>query len=169
MDKKINSLAIVAKITIDDNHIDKKLFEKFLEILPSTDGSINFITQCGVEQAFKPSSLDNFQKYFDEWDNAEHEFLDPELEKKQKYLRSLIGEYLRTMSVEACFPVHPKSERCQIPKEWRETQPDRFNNVVKKLNSLTNDIFDTHQELIRIGRKKLYVSHLDIILDTITT
>lgn len=64
---------------------DIHLFGKFLEVLPSKT-SIEFLKQHDFLLDFKIETLDPLRKFINEWDNAEHEFEDSELEELRKSL-----------------------------------------------------------------------------------
>jgi hypothetical protein len=70
------------------NHkeIDGKLFNQFKEVLPSS-GSIHFIDEQNMAGFSWPrKKLDDLSRFYHEWNDAEHEFLDNELEKLRMQL-----------------------------------------------------------------------------------
>ncbi len=131
---------------------DKALFEKIKLTLPSK-GSISFIDEQNMAGFSWPrDKLKDLDKFYYEWNDAEHEFLDSELEPLRKKLHSLIGDYLSQIA-QNTFPASDR-DRQTVPPEWELEQPKRFNLVVKKLHETSTQIVEMHQELIRMGRRK---------------
>lgn len=131
---------------------DKVLFEKLKLTLPSK-GSISFIDKQNMAGFSWPrDKLKDLDKFYYEWNDAEHEFLDSELEPLRKNLHSLIGDYLNQIAQDT-FPASDPN-RQTVPPEWELEQPKRFNLVVKKLHETSTQIVEIHQELIRMGRRK---------------
>ena len=132
---------------------DRELLKKFMETLPSTKGSIPFIKEHNMAGwSFEWAKLSNLVKFVEEWDNAEHEFHDEELEELRKKLLSLSRDYLNELSVNTWLT---SPGRVAVPAEWEIEQPERFREVVSKLHQFAEDIWNLHQTLIRIGRRKL--------------
>ena len=132
---------------------DRELLKKFMETLPSTEGSIPFIKEHNMAgYSFEIARLEDLQKFVGEWDNAEHEFHDEELEKLRKKLLSLSRDYLDELSRNTWLT---SPGFAAVPAEWEIEQPERFREVVSKLHQLAEDILNAHQSLIRLGRKKL--------------
>lgn len=132
---------------------DKYLFEEFKSIIPSK-GSISFIDEQNMAGFSWPAKeLHDLKKFYYEWNDAEHEFLDNELELLREKLHSLIGDYLGQIATNT-FPAN-NPERQTVPPEWEEENPKMFFDVVNKLHETAGQIVDTHQALIRAGRKAL--------------
>lgn len=132
---------------------DRKLFDEFKETLPSK-GSISFIDEQNMAGFSWPSSsLNQLNNFYHYWGDAEHEFIDPELEDMRSKLYNLIGNYLGQIAVNT-FPTH-NPDRQTVPPEWEETNPKHFFEVVSKLHETAGKIVQMHQELIRLGRKKM--------------
>lgn len=140
---------------IDDINTDKSLFKEFLEVLPSK-GSIRFLDGNNMAGfSFQLSKLDDLREFYYEWNDAEHEFINSDLEGLRKKLHGFIDKYLGVIALET-FPTSD-SRFNTVPPEWEYQQPDRFKKVVNALHSLAGDIVNTHQELIRNGRRQLHV------------
>ena len=131
---------------------DRKLFESFREVLPS-NGSIDFIDKFNMSGfSFDIDRLDDLFKFLHEWNDAEHEFLDKSLEEKRSRLLNLIAEYSHLISYNT-FPTDRGFQ--SVPSDWETEQPERFYETVEKLHAKAGEIVETHQELIRLGRRKL--------------
>jgi hypothetical protein len=131
---------------------DRRLFQQFKAVLPSK-GSIDFIDKFNMAGfSFDVSRLDDLYNFLHDWDDAEHEFLDRKLEEKRKRLLKLVAEYshligLNTWQTNRGFQT--------VPPEWETEQPTRFYETVEKLHAKAGEIVETHQQLVRLGRRKL--------------
>ena len=133
---------------------DRELFQQFLEVLPSS-GSIDFIDRKNMAGfSFDSEKLDDLHEFYYNWNDAEHEFMDNELEKKCKKLHDLVGEYTSLIG-DNTFPTD--DGRHTVPPEWEHEQPKRFAKVVNSLHEKSRDIVETHQDLVKVGRRKLGV------------
>ena len=131
---------------------DRELFQEFLEVLPSS-GSIDFIdTKNMAGFSFDPESLDDLREFYYNWDDAEHEFMDDELEEKRERLYDLVADYTSLISGNT---FRTDSGRQTVPPEWEHQQPDRFAKVVSELHEKAEAVVEAHQDLVRTGRKKL--------------
>ena len=133
---------------------DRELFHEFLEVLPSS-GSIDFIDRRNMAGfSFDSEKLNDLHEFYYNWDDAEHEFMDDELEAKRKRLHELIGDYTSLISGNT-FPTD--SGQQTVPPEWEYNQPERFGKVVGELHEKAGAVVEAHQDLVRTGRKKLGV------------
>ncbi|HDG9766713.1 hypothetical protein [Acinetobacter nosocomialis] len=139
--------------SINFRESDLQLFNQFKETLPSK-GSISFIDEQNMAGFSWPSSaLNQLDDFYHDWGDAEHEFIDTELETIRSKLYELVGNYLGQIAINT-FPANT-SGRQTVPPEWEETNPKHFFEVVNKLHETAGQIVKTHQDLIRLGRQKL--------------
>jgi len=132
---------------------DAELFGKLRELLPSNAGAISFIDQFNMAGfPFDSDRLIPLYHFRYDWNNVEHEFLDPELEAKRAKLLSLVKEYLTEIGF-STFPTD--SGRQTVPPEWEEEQPERFDRVVASLHDKAGKIVEAHQDLFRAARSAL--------------
>ncbi|WP_442487444.1 hypothetical protein [Halomonas litopenaei] len=135
--------------------VDRELFEEFKATLPSK-GGISFIDEQNMAGFSWPrENLKQLEKFYHEWDDAEHEFLSNDLESLRSKLHQLIGDYLGQIAVNT-FPAN-NPDRQTVPSEWELENPKRFFDVVNSLHETAGEIVKTHQDLIRVGRKRLGV------------
>lgn len=134
-------------------HPDKELFQEFLRVLPSND-SIEFIRTFNMAGfSFDRRKLDDLKEFAYEWDDAEHEFHDKQLETKRKKLLKLIQKYLNYI---AMHTFHTEYRYLySVPLEWEYQKPELFNQIVGDLHRFAEEIVSTHQDLVRTGRRKL--------------
>ena len=141
--------------TADALLVDRKLFEQFKNVLPSA-GSIHFIDEHNMAGfSFPRKMLEDLDRFYYEWNDAEHEFLDNDLELLRRELHKTIGEYLGLIATNTFAT--DNIERSTVPPEWEEKNPDRFFEVVGKLHDTAGKIVEQHQELVRTARQKLAV------------
>ena len=128
--------------------------KRLLTTLPS-QGSISFIKDFNMAGfSFPQKALEHLKEFDWYWGNAEHEFLDSELEEKRKELHDLVGEYLGFMALNT-FPLDTDVNRSWVPADWEETQHERFWEVVNKLHDMAGRIVELHTDLVRTARDRL--------------
>jgi hypothetical protein len=131
---------------------DIKLFDQFRSDLPST-GSISFINKQNMAGwSFELKKLKDLDKFYYEWNDPEHEFLDPELETLRNRLYQLVTEYQRELAANT-FPTDTPGWQ-SVPEVWEDEQPERFDRAVKVLHDKAGEIVNVHRELFRIGIRK---------------
>ncbi len=141
--------------TTEEGH-DHRLFRLLLEELPS-GGSIHFIKGRNMAGFSFPSSrLEQLDSFWHEWTDADHEFLDQELEAQRRKLFELVDKYMTAIVTNTFSANSPGFQT--VPPEWEIEQPDRFQKVVEELHDLAGKVFEAHQDLVRLGKAKLGVS-----------
>ena len=146
---------------VDRQAADKDLFRRFLATLPSS-GSIAFLRDNNFAGfSFRRSRLKDLDAFYHDWDDAEHEFLDNELEEKRKHLHSLISEFTGYLALNT-WPLDTDANSSWVPPDWEHEQPDRFRETVDRIHSLAQRIVDAHSSLVRMGREKLKVTVSDL-------
>lgn len=132
---------------------DISLFATFRRDLPSVGGSIAFIEQHNMAGwSFDRHEMDQLWAFYEKWKGAEFSFNNEVAEKMRSELYTIISEYKKIYSQNIfCERGHFYS----VPKEWEETQPDRFHKAVDDLHSYAQKICDCHQKLMQYGVKYL--------------
>ncbi|MFN7429497.1 MAG: hypothetical protein ACK54T_07020 [bacterium] len=142
---------------VDRKAFDKDLFRQFLAVLPSS-GSIEFIRVNNFAGfSFDRRQLERLEDFVHTWNNAEHEFLDPDLEATRKELMTETGRFLHEIAINT-FPMPKDAHRSSVPEEWETDQPKRFEKVVDTIHTLAAKVVATHTELVRLGRERLKVA-----------
>ena len=135
---------------------DIYLFGKFLEVLPSKT-SIEFLKQNDFLLDFKIETLDPLRKFINEWDNAEHEFEDSELEELRKSLMAT-GKDLSEKISKYTSPNYSGFQAVRVDKlKHIEKHEERFRKEAEIINSASNEFVRIHQELVRKGRQKCII------------
>ena len=132
---------------------DKRLFTELLEVLPSKT-IIEFLKQHDFLVDFQLDDLNPVRTFHIEWDNAEHEFLDEELENIRKALmdaaidlRNKISKY--TSPNQGGFQA-VRSDRLK----HNERHEERFRKEAGIINEAADVFVEAHQKLVRAGVKK---------------
>ncbi len=133
--------------------VDRKLFEEFLELLPS-DGVIVFVSTFDFGGIFFHDRLKNLRTFRATWDNPEHEFLDRTLETKRKEFYQAVNEFMSHI-VANTFVIEDGKQA--VPREWEYQQPKRYHDAIESIHNSANKVSKRHKELVRIARKKLRI------------
>lgn len=133
---------------------DRALLNDLLEVIPY-EGSISFIDCTDISGIhFDTEKHNDLRNFYYHWDDASHEFLDKNIEKKRKVLWDLIEEYVMALGTNTV----PTDDGLQaVPPEWKTEQPERFKEVVDDFHNLAGQIVLAHQEMIRYAKKKLRI------------
>ena len=135
---------------------DRALFKKFLEELPST-GVISDLKTLDMAGRIPNSALYAIQRFSQGWNDPEHEFHDATLESLRMRLCELIVDFRDSIIEHTHADDHQPKEWQRVPPEWHHEQNGRFKAAVSELHQLADDMFATHQELVRTGRRRLGV------------
>lgn len=138
---------------VDQITSDKILFSCFLEELPSS-GVIEFVKTHDFGASYPVGTLRELKKFEREWGTPERCFLDNVINSKLEHLRMAISEFL-DYSAENVFTLKDNPNRAAIPKEWRDTHPDKYRETVKKLNELGDQLATSHEDLVITARRML--------------
>lgn len=134
---------------------DKVLFKKFLEELPS-NGSIEFLKTHSFQNGFYLENLRQIQNFTQNWDNAEHEFIDAKLETLRKQLLENIKTFLYINSMGSYSLGN--GYFTTIPDAYRLDDfnvPKHVIDKMKEMDDLAEKVVELHQKLIRIAHKLL--------------
>jgi hypothetical protein len=135
---------------------DRVMFQKFAAALPSS-GSIRFVRDNNYAGfSFDRSKHEDLEAFASEWADAEHEFLDPELEALRVGLLTRVREFLNFVGCNTWL-LKTNADWSHVPPEWEHEQPTRFNEVTDTIHRLAKDIEASHAELVRRARFLLAV------------
>jgi len=125
---------------------DRTLFAKFLTDLPST-GSISFIRDFDFRHSFRSDVLNDLDRFYHGWNNAEHEFLDQQLEALRAELYEAVERFLNNVgrltapTLAGLQSVIPKGIDPDI------NLPAHVRSDITLLNDCADVVHTTHQEL----------------------
>lgn len=146
------------KFEYTDAHkaVDVQAYNKFKELLPP-EGSISFIREFNFAgfafEREKLNQLDAFTFYFT---NPDFEFIDKDMETLRKEIYDKVVKFRGLLAVNT-WPCGSNNKSSSVPPEWEIEQPERFNVVVRELHSLTDEICDKYDRLVRLAKIKLAV------------
>jgi len=133
---------------------DVQLFKKLIQTLPS-NGDIDYIRAEEMAGMIDSERLKQIKRFYYEWKDAEHEFLNRGLEKKRKQLYKVISDFLMCYFANA---FQQNGTLYRVPVEWQVNDPTKYQSAVDQLNDLADDIYRLHQNLVRSARHKLKVA-----------
>jgi hypothetical protein len=134
---------------------DRAMFQRFLKALPS-NGSIDFVRNHDFGGCFDRRRLEQLETFAHEWNDAEHEFLNSEMETKRSELHSLAKTFLG-MLVTYASPLAGASgeHHSSLPREWEDNNRAAFQKAVTELHEQANKVVAAHQNLVRLGKQHL--------------
>ncbi|MUJ39649.1 hypothetical protein [Aliivibrio fischeri] len=149
--RKLLDLESCLNKSIELSKSDRELFDKFKVELASDGRSMDFLKEHDLGNSFHHDNLKEIDRFLINWDNAEHEFTDEELELQRTKLLALMREFREELSMN----IQPKgNDFFSIGLNDFEQRPEMF-ELKNKLNQMATDVYDVHQELVRMCKKKL--------------
>jgi len=130
---------------------DSALFAKFLAEFPSNGRTAAFLEKHDLGAPFTHESITELDDFVCRWNNAEHEFENKKLEEHRRRLWSLANEFRSELAVNT-FPVHGTSGMLSMDFQDLETRQSKIDKR-DALNKMASQLFDEHQEMIRLCRK----------------
>ena len=126
---------------------DRSLFAKFLEQFPYNSNMTYFLRDCDVAYSFPVKWLEEINNFAQEWNDALHEFIDPNLEKKRAdFMQKLISFKDGLWS---------NTWRERVNGDFLSMELDEFDHENSRwdkrdeLNILGTETCNAHQELVR--------------------
>jgi hypothetical protein len=134
---------------------DKKILEDVLQIPPSS-GGIDYLRENNFAGfSFDWERLRDVQRFFNaRRHGADHEFLDPALERSRKKLLDAIKSLLIALD-HPTFPT--QGTRGSVPEEWETDQPERFNGAVAEIHAAADQVCRHYDLFVRRAPKRLLV------------
>jgi len=134
---------------------DKDLYKKLLIELPSS-GSIDFLRNHDFYNPFRINEYNQLLNFVYEWDNAEHEFINKDIEKTRKRLLGEINQFLDYSGTKT-YPLKTDFQTVMTDIDSEIELSEETKKSISKLNEYGSSIYNLHQELIRKGRENLYI------------
>ena len=131
---------------------DRSLFERFLADLPSAGRSLRFLEHQDIGASFHSDDLSELDHFAQTWENAEHEFQDQKLEVQRKKLLQALRTFRNELSVNI-FAGRP-SGFLTMDLNDHEDRPEVW-ATRNRLNNLASVVHVEHQELVRLGRRRI--------------
>lgn len=134
---------------------DKRVLRDFMETVPS-NGTIRFLrTNNFAGFSFEWKRLEDIERFVEDRNGPDHEFLDLELEAARQRFRENCRALLVALATNT-FPT-TNQDRQAVPPEWEIEAPERFNSAVEEINAAADAVCSTYDDLVRLARKKLAV------------
>lgn len=130
--------------------LDKELFLDIRDNLLPQNKTIGFLRHNNFAGfSFDDKMLEDIENYESRKDDPNFHFFHPDLEKHRIEMLNKISQFTYIIAGET-FPT-PQG-RQTVPSEWEIEQPERFDKVVNDLHTLKNEICQTYDDFIKIGR-----------------
>jgi hypothetical protein len=136
---------------------DYKLLEKFLAEFPSNCASAILLKEHDFGNSFHRDKLKQIDEFYYQWNGAEYNFIDSEIDKKRneffencKHFLLKVAEYTTPVGASnfsSVIPDHLRAEDWNLP-QWVTSQ-------IKELNDLATNLFKEHQQLIKFTKSKI--------------
>lgn len=131
--------------------MDKKIFDEIRNILKS-DGVMAFLKDHDFGYKFKYSDLNPLDEFCYLCQRPEFEFIDIDLEGLRVELYELIKEFNHAIAYNT-FPIN--TNEGSVLLEWKYEQSEYFIKIIDTIHDLTEKIWHTYCQLIKLGRRKL--------------
>lgn len=135
------------------NKKDVDLYERILRLLPSD--LMTFYKAQLFLAAFKREYSEPLFQFVDAWNTPEHESVDAEMEAARRRLydsASALGQMIARYTVPTGVGMRSVKPDYLPPGPT----PDRVRQEAKAINNLCPAFVESHEQFVRIGRRKLY-------------
>ena len=136
---------------------DKNLFNQFLDEFPSNSASLRLLKEHDFGNSFYGNKTEQTESFVNNWNNAEKQFLDSELEEKRQELWQHCNSFLLKLAessgpigVGPMFTVIPDTH---LGKEF--DMPAFVTERISNLNDKATACYKLHQELVTLCKQKL--------------
>jgi hypothetical protein len=131
---------------------DKQLFREFLDRFP-TSGVIEFLKGHDFLMEFDLESVGPLRAFLREWDNANHEFQNEDLEMLKKELYEAATDLSQKIS-KYTSSNESRMQAVRFDKlKHIEEHEKRFEREASLLNEAADKVVSIHQNLVRKGRQ----------------
>lgn len=133
---------------------DINLLNKLLALLPSYD-CMSFIRDYDFANSFHPNRIKNIEKFFEEWDNAECEFHDVNIENAKRELYSKANDFV--MNIARYTALNDYGRLTAIPRhvDPEIDFPAWVRDEISQINNSATELYRSHQDFIRVSRDSL--------------
>lgn len=137
------------------NHrdLDQSSFERLQKLLPWSP-SMKWLKEFPFTMPFDRTKLDPFHDFDQERTDPSFEFIDADLERQLCNLKKVVREFLVAVAGNT-FPVQGVAELNEVPSEWQDDAPDRYDETVRLLGGHADKVCNDYDSLVRTARRKL--------------
>lgn len=132
---------------------DSQLLEELIALLPST-GAIAFLRDHDFLGAFRPSNVHPIMDFVRNWDNAQHRFVDSELEGLRAEFYRNAADFCSTMAMNSS----PNAKGLQAVRADYAYSPEseqQYRREATELNDKADAVVQSHEALLKRAREKL--------------
>lgn len=151
--KKRKEIKTVFEYDMKTLSLDISLFNKIRNYYLS-QSNINWLKYQDFTRSFYSTKLEPFHEFLFESNNADFEFLNPDLENLKLILIENI-ENLESAFSRYLFPSGIST--LSIPNEWKIEDFERYCNAIDNINTLVIEVNNDYHKFIKHGRKILKV------------
>lgn len=138
------------------NDVDRELFLRFRREFPSDSRSVMLFKEHDFGNSYHDNNTDELDNFVNNWNTAEREFLNKDLESKRKELWDKCHEFVYALAQGSYYLNGGQLLSC-IPDAHRGAWdwPDHVEEKVNKLNTMGTECFELHRDFVLSGRRKL--------------
>ncbi len=137
------------------NEVDHKLYQEFLELMPSNSNALYILEQHDFGSSFERKLLRVIEQFVYEWDCSEKQFLNQELENHRKVFWNKCNEFINLLS-KTTSPTSGGFYSVVSDRMLNSLdRPEWLENEIKEINSKASEVFIGHQEFIKQMRQEL--------------
>ena len=137
--------------------LDRELFNKIREELLPQNTVIYFLRHKNFAGwSFDLDYIEYLHKFEDENENPDFSFFHPTLENLKSELFNKISHFTEIIAYHT-FPTKTGKNINEVPSEWADEQPERYQKVVSDLHKTKDEICSKYDELIKTGRELLQI------------
>ncbi|MCG8763482.1 HNH endonuclease [Tenacibaculum finnmarkense] len=138
--------------------LDKTTFERLKNLLKSKE-LILFIKNHGFIMGPFPYEICEYIYYFlQECELPEFEFIDSDLEGLKVKLENNFIELSGLITKHTFDASTENTNRQSIPSEWKHIDPERLEKAIADFENITPEIVKDFDDLIKLGRRKLFAN-----------
>ena len=122
------------------------LAKKFLREFPSKGFSVPFLKDHDMGSPFHNNSLKEIERFLDNWDDAEHEFMDKIAENKKRNFY----KKLKSFHEKLLLNIFPMEREGMFSMEIADFETNQHKlKIMKELNESSSELYSLHQELTK--------------------
>lgn len=141
---------------------DIDLMKEFIKSLPSNSNTVLFLKDHDFANTFPIRKLELLKEFNYDWNNAEYEFVNPELNEILKRFKTHTETFFAKLNpnIGVRFSGSEDGElymsviKNTIDPEYQEI-PKKTQEIINELNDMATKLYEVHQELINYAKTKL--------------
>ncbi len=133
---------------------DRKILADLLDLLPS-NGTMEFIRTFDFGGSFRKADLEEARIFIESRGGPEHEFINPSLEAAQQNFRKKLHALLHSVAMNTYVDYKADRDIQSVQKDLRESNREKYRNIVDKLNSEATEAYTAYEQLVRLARRVL--------------